>query len=79
MPIKRKIRNLPSTNDEMSFFDPVYSNETMQMNDDENENDLLADGIPRGIFEQENKDELNETYDTDTITNNDDDNPSSEV
>ncbi|CAF2161203.1 unnamed protein product [Rotaria magnacalcarata] len=79
MPIKRKIRNLPSTNDEMSFFDPVYSNETMQMNDDENENDLLADGIPRGIFEQENKDELNETYDTDTITNNDDDNPSSET
>ncbi|CAF3530255.1 unnamed protein product [Rotaria socialis] len=51
----------------------------MQMNDDENKNDLLADGIPRGIFEQENKDELNETYDTDTITNNDDDNRLSET
>jgi hypothetical protein len=52
----------------MSFFDPVYPN-----NDDENENDLLADGIPRPTFGKENKNESNETLDTDTITNNDQD------
>lgn len=47
----------------MSIFDPVYSNE--------NENDLLADGIPRPTFIQGNQTESNETLDTDTITNND--------
>lgn len=47
----------------MSFFDPVYSNEE--------ENDLLADGIPRPTFIKGNQTESNETLDTDTITNND--------
>jgi hypothetical protein len=54
----------------VSFFDPVYSNE--------NENDLLADGIPRPSFGKRNGNESNETLDTDTITNNDQD-QSSEV
>jgi len=47
----------------MSFFDPVYPND----------DDLLADGIPRPTFGKENKNESNETLDTDTITNNDQD------
>jgi hypothetical protein len=90
MALKRKIRNLPNMNDQvnqilylsslnkrisflkMSFFDPVYPN------DDENENDLLADGIPRPTFGKGIKNESNETLDTDTIINNDQD-QSSEV
>jgi len=83
MPLKRKTRNLPTRNDQvyrisvfvlllfyifkMSFFDPVYQN------DDENENDLLADGIPRPTFGKESKNESNETLDTDTIINSDQD------
>jgi len=47
----------------MSFFDPVY----------QNENDLLADGIPRPTFGKGIKNESNETLDTDTIINNDQD------
>jgi hypothetical protein len=47
----------------MSFFDPVY----------QNENDLLADGIPRPTFGKERKNESNETLDTDTIINSDQD------
>ncbi|CAF1198544.1 unnamed protein product [Rotaria sp. Silwood1] len=76
MPVKRKIRNLPNTNDQMSFVDPVYPNDNIQQSD--NENDLLAESIPRPTFGKGNKDDLNETYDTDTITNNDQD-PSSEM
>ncbi|CAF2501109.1 unnamed protein product [Rotaria sp. Silwood2] len=78
MPIKRKIRNLPNTNDQMSFFDPVYPNDNIQQsdNENENENDLLAESIPRPTFGKGNKDELNETNDTDTITNNNQDPPS---
>ncbi len=79
MPLKRKTRNLPTINDQvyrisfvflllfyifkMSFFDPVY----------QNENDLLADGIPRPTFGKERKNESNETLDTDTIINSDQD------
>jgi hypothetical protein len=53
----------------MSFFDPVYPND---------DNDLLADGIPRPTFRKDIKNESNETLDTDTIINNDQD-QSSEV
>lgn len=82
MPIKRKIRNLPNTNDQvkrillkflfrkqrfshfkMSFFDPVYSNNTLQMSDDENENNFLSEGIPRPVFEKGTKDEVTKTND----------------
>jgi hypothetical protein len=44
----------------MSFFDPVYPND---------DNDLLADGIPRPTFRKDIKNESNETLDTDTIKN----------
>lgn len=57
----------------MSFFDPVYQNDDIEISDDENENDLLADGIPRPTFRQENKNESNETLDNDTIINSDQD------
>jgi hypothetical protein len=63
----------------MSFFDPVYPNDDIQISDDdENENDLLADGIPRPTFGKGNKNESNETLDTDTVINVDQD-QSSEV
>ncbi len=58
---------------QVSFFEPVYPND-----DDENENDLLADGIPRPSFGKGNRNESNETLGTDTITNNDEE-QSSEV
>ncbi|CAF1022732.1 unnamed protein product [Rotaria sordida] len=69
MPIKRKIRNLPNTNNQMSFFNPAYPNDNNELNED----DLLAESIPRPTVGKGNKDELNETHDTDTITNNDQD------
>jgi hypothetical protein len=90
MALKRKTRNLPAMNDQVnqililfrarkirsfffkvSFFDPVYPN-------DDDENDLLADGIPRPSFRKGIRNESNETLGTDTITNNDQD-QSSEV
>ncbi|CAF1233045.1 unnamed protein product [Adineta steineri] len=73
MPPKRKIRDLSNKNDQMSFFDPVYQNDIIQISDDEDENDLLADGIPRPTFGKANKNESNETLDNDTIINSDQD------
>ncbi len=55
----------------MSFFEPVYPNDDIQISDDEN--DLLADGIPRPSFERNNRNESNETLDSNTLTNNDED------
>ena len=55
--------------DEMSFFDPVYSNDQIEMSDEEN--DLLADGIPRPSFEKSNRNESNETLRSETIINQD--------
>lgn len=81
MPPKRKIRNLPTRNDqvnEMSFFDPVYQNNGIPISDDnesdgdgDDENDLLAEGIPRPTISKSDKNESNETLDNDTIVNSD--------
>jgi hypothetical protein len=59
----------------MSFFEPVYPNDDIQISDDDDddENDLLADGIPRPSFERNNRNESNETLDSNTLTNNDED------
>jgi hypothetical protein len=74
MPPKRKTRNLPNVNDkekinQMSFFDPVYQNDSIQMNNDESDSELSDNGLSRQIYRDENKDESNETLDAVPITN----------
>ena len=59
----------------MSFFDPVYQNNGIPISDDnesdDDENDLLAEGIPRPTISTSDKNESNETLDNDTIVNSD--------
>lgn len=43
----------------MSFFDPVYSNDQIGIDED-----LLADGIPRPSFEKSNRTESHGRLDT---------------
>ncbi|CAF0806651.1 unnamed protein product [Adineta ricciae] len=75
MPPKRKIRNLRTRNDQVSFFDPVYQNNGIPISDDnesgDDENDLLAEGIPRPTISTSDKNESNETLDNATIVNSD--------
>jgi hypothetical protein len=53
----------------MSFFDPVYQNDSIQMNNDESDSELSDNGLSRQIYRDENKDESNETLDAVPITN----------
>ena len=89
MPTRRKIRSLPSTNNQVNnilflhvliyygskilSFDSVCHNDYIQMNEDEYGNNLLIDGIPRPTFGKETKYELNGAHVADAITNKDQD------
>jgi len=53
----------------MSFFDPVYQNDSIQMNNDESDSELSVNGLSRQKFRNKNKDESNETLDAVPITN----------
>ena len=50
----------------MSFFDPVYSNGHVAIEEDE-ENDLLADGIPRPSLGNDNQKESHVRSDIDIV------------
>ncbi|CAF4287233.1 unnamed protein product [Rotaria sp. Silwood2] len=70
MPPKRKTRNLPRANDkekvnQMSFFEPVYQNDNIQMNDDESDSELSGDDLSHKKIQDKNKPELDETFDQD--------------
>lgn len=52
----------------MSFFDPVYSNGHVAIEEnDDDENDLLADGIPRPSLGNNNQKESHATADIDIV------------
>ncbi|CAF1498891.1 unnamed protein product [Rotaria sp. Silwood1] len=70
MPPKRKTRNLPRVNDkekvnQMSFFEPVYQNDNIQMNDDESDSELSVNGLSQKQFQDKTKHESNEAFDQD--------------
>jgi hypothetical protein len=73
----------------MSFFDPVYQNDGLQMNNDESDSELSGNDLSsRQKFRNRTKDESNETLDAvpmvDSLIENDhneisDQDPSSDV
>jgi hypothetical protein len=73
MPIKRKTRNLPPTNNkekvQMSFFDPVYQNDNIQTGDNESDSELSVNGLSRQTFRDRNQDESSETLDAVPMSN----------
>jgi hypothetical protein len=54
----------------MSFFDPVYQNDSLQMNNDESDSELSVNDLStRQKFRNQTKDESNETLDAVPMTN----------
>jgi hypothetical protein len=53
----------------MSFFEPVYQNDGIQMNDDESDGELSVNSLSRRTFRDKNQDESNETLQADPRTN----------
>lgn len=47
----------------MSFFDPVYQNDNIQMNNDESDSELSINGLSQQAFRDKSQDESNETLD----------------
>ncbi len=52
----------------MSFFDPVYQNDSIEMNNDESDSELSVNSLSRQTFRDKNKDESNETLDAVPMT-----------
>ncbi len=47
----------------MSFFDPVYQNDSIQMNNDESDSELSVNSLSRQTFRDKNQGESSETLD----------------
>jgi hypothetical protein len=53
----------------MSFFDPVYQNDSSRVSDNESDSELSVNGLSRQTFRDKNQDESSETLDADPIAN----------
>ena len=53
----------------MSFFDPVYQNDSIPMNDDESDSDLSVNGLSQGMFHNKNKDQSSQVLDDIQVRN----------
>lgn len=65
---------------QLAFFDPVYQNESLQMNHGESESEESTDAVlSRPIFRDRTQDESNETLDAVPMTHSSRDNPTNDL